>query len=722
MQPNTVISFPNLDDFIDALDNDTWPAACDDDRPIPKIEESQAQEAPQLSQTSLEAEAIRPKQSPQVNSGASNNGTCFDDDSSLSDSLSNPSSSKQSHDAQEIGSRAEIRHLYITQTSTETRNPVYSTEVPIAAKLERNQCKQDDNRAFAILHYHGPSLQTTSIKIQSPELKRCLAEILSGYPRVDTAAPTVEFTPPFMPFLHRWERFLQAEAATDSEKSKEHLRILQRALEIELEDPFQIFQEIRQTGYVTFPNVPIALVPGEILLTYKDGMMSAGGLQDAYIEKTYQGEYVCRVKVHVLDWNGSRFGYREQQWDLESFEGFRKVTDLPVFPLRAHPDRERIKKRLIERGRSFEELCDRRGVSNYNGLVIDDSGWEPKTIFLSERIIVDANAFYRFQHLSVPNVKEFDARREEQQANSSRPVDDDPTKNQETATLTDDQCLLAVPQVRGFALKAKQWYKFAVNDITPVVWNEQLLGNLVIQEQEKRLLLALVSHTVKQKDEGFDDFVEGKGKGLILLLAGPPGVGKTLTAESVAEELKRPLYRVGAGDLGLSANKVECYLKRAFDLCSHFNAVLLIDEADVFLEKRSSDNLAQNELVSVFLTTLEYYQGVLILTTNRTGEIDSAFESRIDIILTYDNLNQDSRRQVWSNFLGRLPSESVKINNTDLDHLSKWKVNGRQIKSAIKTARIMANSEGAPLGVRHLEVVLEIRKRGSKVLGTDEVQ
>ncbi|KAF4467974.1 P-loop containing nucleoside triphosphate hydrolase [Fusarium albosuccineum] len=373
MQPNTVISFPNLDDFIDALDNDTWPAACDDDRPIPKIEGSDAQ-APQPSQTSLEAEASRSRQSPQVNSGASNNGTCFDDDSSLSDSLSNPPSSKKNHEAQEIGSRAEIRHLYLTKASVENGNPIYSATVPIAGNHGSNQCKKDDNKSFAILLYHGASLQTTSIKIQSPELKGCLAEVLSGYPRVDTAAPTVEFTPPFIPFLHRWERFLQAEAATDNEKSKKQFGILRKALEIELEDPFQMLQEIQQTGYVTFPNVPVALVPGEILLTSKDGMMSAGVLQDAYIEKTYQGDYVCRVKVHVLDWNGSRFGYREQQWDLESFEGFRKVTDLPAFPLRAHPDRERIKKRLIERGRSFEDLCGRRGVSNYNGLVIDDSG------------------------------------------------------------------------------------------------------------------------------------------------------------------------------------------------------------------------------------------------------------------------------------------------------------------------------------------------------------
>jgi hypothetical protein len=59
-----------------------------------------------------------------------------------------------------------------------------------------------------------------------------------------------------------------------------------------------------------------------------------------------------------------------------------------------------------------------------------------------------------------------------------------------------------------------------------------------------------------------------------------------------------PLYRVGAGDLGTSASQVESALKPAFDLCSHWNAVLLIDEADVFLERRSGDSLSQNELVS----------------------------------------------------------------------------------------------------------------------------
>lgn len=94
---------------------------------------------------------------------------------------------------------------------------------------------------------------------------------------------------------------------------------------------------------------------------------------------------------------------------------------------------------------------------------------------------------------------------------------DDPggihTRSQRQPALTEKQCMLAVPRVKGFALSMKNWFEFAVSDITPITWNEKLLGNLVIPSEEKQLLLALVAHTAKEEDGGFDDFIEGKGIG-----------------------------------------------------------------------------------------------------------------------------------------------------------------------------------------------------------------
>lgn len=127
----------------------------------------------------------------------------------------------------------------------------------------------------------------------------------------------------------------------------------------------------------------------------------------------------------------------------------------------------------------------------------------------------------------------------------------------------------------------------------------------------------------------FDDFVKGKGKGLIGLLFGPPGSGKTLTAEAVAETAKMPLYMVSSGALGDDPADIEDKLSAILKLASHWKAVLLIDEADVFLAERTPTDIERNAIVSIFLRELEYYQGILLLTTNQAQVIDEAFQSQL---------------------------------------------------------------------------------------------
>jgi SpoVK/Ycf46/Vps4 family AAA+-type ATPase len=92
-------------------------------------------------------------------------------------------------------------------------------------------------------------------------------------------------------------------------------------------------------------------------------------------------------------------------------------------------------------------------------------------------------------------------------------------------------------------------------------------------------------------------------------------------------------------------------------------------------------------LVSVFLRLLEYYSGIMILTTNRMRSIDTAFESRIDIMLLYNSLTEDDRKSVWGKFLATFESGAVDIDEADLAELAKWDFNGRQIKSVILSRR-----------------------------------
>lgn len=112
--------------------------------------------------------------------------------------------------------------------------------------------------------------------------------------------------------------------------------------------------------------------------------------------------------------------------------------------------------------------------------------------------------------------------------------------------------------------------------IQPIVWNEEAFANLVLADDRKDLLRSLVdAHSV---DLGFDDFVQGKGQGLIINLFGPPGVGKTLSAEATSERVHRPLYVVGGGDLGTKASDVDAELTRVFDIATSWKAIVLIDE------------------------------------------------------------------------------------------------------------------------------------------------
>ena len=201
--------------------------------------------------------------------------------------------------------------------------------------------------------------------------------------------------------------------------------------------------------------------------------------------------------------------------------------------------------------------------------------------------------------------------------------------------------------------------------------------------------------------------IEGKGKGIILLLCGPPGVGKTLTAESVAEEMRVPLFMMSAGDLGLDPRGVEAKLQSILEMCTRWNAILLLDEADVFLEQRSLHELERNKLVSIFLRILEYYEGIMFLTTNRVGTFDPAFQSRIHISLDYPELSADSRKMIWKNFLAQSQQQN-NITDKQLDKLALMNMNGRQIKNVLKTAQLLASRKESALTHEHVITVLDV--------------
>jgi SpoVK/Ycf46/Vps4 family AAA+-type ATPase len=250
---------------------------------------------------------------------------------------------------------------------------------------------------------------------------------------------------------------------------------------------------------------------------------------------------------------------------------------------------------------------------------------------------------------------------------------------------------------------------FFVDFVKEIQWNDNAFGKLVLPSDTKDLLMSFVESQVENKNS-FDDVIQGKGKGIIMLLSGPPGVGKTLTAESVAESMHIPLYMMSAGDLGIRPDEVEDALQKILEMVAKWDAILLLDECDVFLEERTTSDLERNKLVSIFLRTLEYYEGILFLTTNRVSNMDAAFQSRIHISMEYPNLTRESRRQIWDNFL-KMSKQESEIGEEDLDYLAGIGLNGRQIKNVLKTSFLLSMRKKGPLKREHIDVVLAIEGR-----------
>ncbi|KAF3141823.1 hypothetical protein TWF594_005881 [Orbilia oligospora] len=251
--------------------------------------------------------------------------------------------------------------------------------------------------------------------------------------------------------------------------------------------------------------------------------------------------------------------------------------------------------------------------------------------------------------------------------------------------FTTEQKLLYSPVLYGFSFGDRIWGAFSVLRLKEVQWKPEIIESLSIPPINKDFLRSVIQANATKQDK-FDDIVQDKGKSLIGLFTGPPGVGKTLTAEVMAEIAERPLYMLSSGELGDNATTVQKALDSALDLGSRWNAVVLLDEADVFLAKRDNQNLNRNAITSVFLRKLEYYQGILLLTTNRLASIDEAFKSRIHIVLEYPHLDTAARREIWNTFFNRAP-ETVDINHGERVRLSKLRLNGRQIKNIVKLAQ-----------------------------------
>lgn len=368
---------------------------------------------------------------------------------------------------------------------------------------------------------------------------------------------------------------------------------------------------------------------------------------------------------------GDKFKQFDKKFVIQEFRGARKPESLSVRPI---TDEELVI--LTERGKKLIHYGKSGTYASYSGNMFRQTPYGIYKFRADGRVMVDPIGFSK----KMPSYS---------RTHGLIDCEDVP----------EDLMFMCYPFVNGFSFATKEWGEMYVSQLSDVVFDDKAFDYLVLDKSIKQMVRALVVNS-----EGtFTDIIQKKSGGTIICLAGSPGCGKTLTSESVSELLHKPLYSVSVGELGTTVDVLEKKLAEILEIAHAWNAIILLDEADIFLEKRSTNDVQRNAMVSVFLRLLERYQGIMFLTTNRPDELDLAFKSRISISISYKDLDNDARYKVWTNLL---EASKTNLSQTDIEKLSQVEMNGRQIKNCIRMGQCMAKESKEELSRQIIEQVI----------------
>jgi AAA+ superfamily predicted ATPase len=217
-----------------------------------------------------------------------------------------------------------------------------------------------------------------------------------------------------------------------------------------------------------------------------------------------------------------------------------------------------------------------------------------------------------------------------------------------------------------------------------------MFAQVVMPKDHKKAILEALCQTDADKHTklfttwGFDKVLE-KGKGIIFLFHGVPGTGKTMCAQAIAEHLGRKYMILGTGDLQSSVpGQMERNIKEAFIKATKEKLVVIFDECDSLLYKRNMVGAILGAEINTLLSEIERFDGVCILTTNRTATLDEALERRIALKLEFQKPDAQMREYIWSKLI---PKKCPLAKDVDIKTLAKeFELCGGNIKNIVLSA------------------------------------
>ncbi|KAG1752416.1 uncharacterized protein EDB91DRAFT_1243185 [Suillus paluster] len=222
----------------------------------------------------------------------------------------------------------------------------------------------------------------------------------------------------------------------------------------------------------------------------------------------------------------------------------------------------------------------------------------------------------------------------------------------------------------GFDLERKSWGLFDVDEVEPIKFNENAWKHIVLDESSKDVIEGVVGAFDFSKEVMADE----DRTGLVILLHGPSGTGKTATVEAIAEHFRRPLYSLAVCSLPLDTTLLVDTLTSRLDAARIWNAIVLIEAGDILMQTQRHEPIMEEDIrISTTLNFFEQHRCIVFVTARNTC---TAYMSHFAMAIQYHELDADSRQILWSNMLS---GEGYTISRRDIEELSRVAVNGEEL-------------------------------------------
>ncbi|KAL9625328.1 MAG: hypothetical protein Q9160_000391 [Pyrenula sp. 1 TL-2023] len=598
------------------------------------------------------------------------------------------------------------------------------------------------------------------IEIYTSGLRNILQRLLRHYPYHYFMGDTVKIPSPYEPLILNWDTLWEESGKEDTDEKEKQARsdlreLLEKLLSgsgsAQLDSYMQARDSLQRQNTITFDALwtifpPGSMVYGRLFLRSHQIFIVEDNLtpwprDDRSRRST--APLVWKLNCWTYDFTGKEFRRRVVTLRFEEFEGTKPISSLPYYPLEAHKDRKEIEAQLLARGKLFKTYCtadeDER-MYNYNGeAVFDKKGFrdvqasrnegdsyipdyasQMKYSQVNSDVMVDFDSYYKYglavSQIGSTTVDEeiYDCQCPECSSNKTlqerfKPHYDG-MKGAEGEEWDNLQFMLCPPRVLGYALKDKQWAQLSVEKLEKIpeknfqdVMKGLHLGGEDNGAERKNLLLGLVKNhgrgQAKRGNKGYElnDIVAEKGKGLVILLYGTPGVGKTSTGMKF---LVFALLKM-SNDFGSPNDRHRSQKATILNRSGGCGRTL----------GTFGPSAEGSALVSVFLRVLEYYRGILFLTTNQIAQFDVAVQSRIHIALKYEELSKEQAKAIFLGFVQQyrnqnVVSEYAKIEKFAEKELHRKKFDGRQIRNIVASAMGYAQGEDEKMNVEHIQQIV----------------